>query len=249
VPQILIVDEHGVSRRGLRCLLEQRIRHARVWESADLATAFPLFQSEQFFDLVLINASNLDGHTRTTLIDTFGLPPTMRLAVLSALRCRTDVLTCLADGFHGFIDKQQADNEIVAAVTALIEGRIHVPTWVVDKEENGAPTDVVPPKQSTSLTPRQQSVLSLVAQGLSNKEIAHHLHISEGTTKIHTSALLKTLGVRNRAEAVAKAGFLLRKQPIQHEFEPAFAQLRSGPAAVAEPTTKLSNPKIRNFSN
>ena len=55
------------------------------------------------------------------------------------------------------------------------------------------------------LTPRQQSVLSLVAQGLSNKQIAYRLQISEGTAKIHTAALLRALGVRNRAEAAAKA--------------------------------------------
>ena len=60
------------------------------------------------------------------------------------------------------------------------------------------------------LTPRQREVLSHLALGMSNKEIARALHIAEATTKIHAAALLRTLGARNRTEAAFKAGRLIK---------------------------------------
>ena len=75
-------------------------------------------------------------------------------------------------------------------------------------------------KRLLKLTPRQREVLSHLALGMSNKEIARILHIAEATTKIHAAALLRTLGARNRTEAAFKVGRFVKlseKEAIRQE--------------------------------
>ena len=66
--------------------------------------------------------------------------------------------------------------------------------------------------QHSQLSVRQGQVLSLLVRGMTNKEIARALHIAEGTTRIHTAALLRALGVRNRTEAAFKAANLIENR-------------------------------------
>jgi DNA-binding NarL/FixJ family response regulator len=193
----------------------------QVHEASDLPEAIPLLRRENPFDLILVDADSLEGYTRASLERAHDLPASTRIAILSVAHSRDEVFNCLADGFHGLIDKHQLDDEIISSLKDIFDGRIHVPTWIGDGDpERLSKPNALSNTLHTVLTPRQQSVLSLVAKGLSNKEIAYQLHISEGTTKIHTAALLRALGVRNRAEAVAKAGALLRRAPTLHHSPP-----------------------------
>lgn len=208
--RILVVDKHGVYRKGLRSLIEASIPHSKVFEANDLAAASTVFESEKYFDLILIDFSELGGRSRKSLQDAFGLSPTTRFAVVSTSRARDDILSSLAAGFHGFVLKLQPDEDIIAAITDMLAGRIYVPRWLADSAEERHEFTSAPRIRDdiSALTPRQREVLSLVALGLSNKEIAYELHISEGTTKVHTAALLRALGARNRTEAVFKAANL-----------------------------------------
>lgn len=216
VARILIVDEHGVYRRGLRSLIESDIRQAHVLEAGDLASAYPiLFDREGPIDLTLIDFDCLPNHSLDWLRKVCDLTPATRFALLSASHIRADVLSCLAAGFHGFVHKLQSDTDLVASISDLLAGRIHVPAWVAGahdiKPELGA--------GSVVLTPRQGEVLALLALGRSTKEIAHELNISEGTTKIHTAAVLRSLGARNRTEAVFKAANLIASTDARRIFQ------------------------------
>ncbi|MDF3812606.1 MULTISPECIES: response regulator transcription factor [Rhodopseudomonas] len=203
--QFLIVDEYGVSRTGLRCLIERRIKDAKVDDTSSLISIIDLLEDNNPFDLMLIDFYSLVGYSRDSLARAFNIPKSTRMIVTSAVRSRENVLSCLAHGFHGFLDRLQPDHLLLSSLDEICEGRICVPPWIAEGE--AARDLLVTPEEyfAGSLTPRQRSVLSLIAQGLSNKEIAHLLHISEGTTKIHTAAMLRALGVRNRTEAAAKA--------------------------------------------
>ena len=128
------------------------------------------------------------------------------------------ILATLAAGFHGFISKRQSDTEILAAVKSILAGVIYVPTSFAKIGGGNALSSQFDretlPALSTEvdvlkLTKRQREVLTLLAGGLSNKEIARALHIAEATTKIHMAALLRGLGVRNRTEAAFKAANLV----------------------------------------
>ena len=90
-----------------------------------------------------------------------------------------------------------------------------VPRWIADGDDHSLeiPPSIKTRVKTPKLTRRQNEILPLIAQGMSNKEIATLLNIAEGTTKIHTAALLHALGARNRTEAAFIAAKLVR---IEH---------------------------------
>jgi DNA-binding NarL/FixJ family response regulator len=210
MPRILIFDKHGVYRSGLRCLIGEAIANAEVIEAADCNEASSQIRTG-CFDLVLVGTGRSDLGPLDFLKKWREVAPTTRFAVVSASNTRTDMLATLAAGFHGFISKHQPDTEILAAINDVLSGRIYVPSSVVETADycsSEAPVTSSIDAHILKLTKRQREVLSFLARGLSNKEIARTLGISEATTKIHLAALLRALGVRNRTEAAHKAGNL-----------------------------------------
>jgi DNA-binding NarL/FixJ family response regulator len=228
VSVILVVDEHGVYRTGLRELIETRVDQARVAE----VTSIERIEASECFDLILIDAGCLTQRSLGVLKQVHEANPATRFAVMSDSNIRADVLNCLCAGFHGFIHKLQSDNELVTAVNDLLSGRIYVPRWVAEGDDNKpeVPPSVNERIKRMRLTPRQREILPLLAQGMSNKEIARHLHIAEGTTKIHTAALLRALGARNRTEAAflsaTLVGSLFESRPSTRFNSDAVSRLR-----------------------
>jgi DNA-binding NarL/FixJ family response regulator len=149
--------------------------------------------------------------------------PATRFVIVSTSDTRADILATLAAGFHGFISKHQSDTAILAAVTSILAGRIYVPASFAKMGDGDALSSQFHgealPALSTEvdvlkLTKRQREVLTLLARGLSNKEIARALDIAEATTKIHMAALLRGLGARNRTEAAFKAANLAKSTEL-----------------------------------
>ena len=204
---ILVIDEHSVYRSGVRELIATRIQRARVVEAA----AFEWLETNQYFDLILVDEASLSHRLLDLLREVHELHPLTRFAVMSASNTRADVLNCLSAGFHGFVYKLQADEELLTAINDLLSGRIYVPKWLADGDDDRAerPPSINAQVDLPRLTRRQNEILPLIAQGMSNKEIASHLNIAEGTTKIHTAALLRALGARNRTEAAFLAAKLV----------------------------------------
>ena len=207
VHMILVIDEHSVYRSGIRALIEARVPHARVVE----ASQFESFAANQYFDLILIDSGSLSYRLLDVLKEVHELSSATRFAVTSTSNTRADVLSCLSAGFHGFVHKHQSDEELLTAINDLLSGRIYVPRWLADGDVDRAesPSSVNTQVEILKLTRRQNEILPLIAQGMSNKEIAAYLNIAEGTTKIHTAALLRALGARNRTEAAFKAAKLV----------------------------------------
>jgi DNA-binding NarL/FixJ family response regulator len=204
---ILVIDEHRVYRSGIRELIEATIQHAHVIDAPDLHS----FADSRCFDLILIDSGSLSCAVLDLLKKIHARYPTTHFAVMSSSNTRADVLNCLSGGFHGFVHKLQSDEELVTAINDLLSGRIYVPRWIADCDEE---TPKLAPSiniavQTLKLTRRQHEILPLIAQGMSNKEIASSLNIAEGTAKIHTAALLHALGARNRTEAAFMASKLV----------------------------------------
>ena len=216
--RILVVDEQAVYRVGLRELIAAKIPRVEVIEASSLVGALPCALRSNTFDLVLLgvdlsNSTSLDAlkAAREALAAT-------RFAIVSAAGTRADILASLAAGFHGFISKRQSDTDVLSAITDILSGRICVPASLAELGEGDAlssqsyretlPT-LLTEADIPKLTKRQREVLTLLARGLSNKEIARTLVIAEATTKIHLAALLRALGVRNRTEAAFKAADLV----------------------------------------
>ena len=210
---ILVVDDHGVYRAGLRGVLEARFPHSRVVEARTLSGV----GSNKLFDLILIDSGSLSYETLDLLAEFHEVRPATRVAVMLTSKARNDVLNYLSAGFHGVVHKLQSDEELLTAVSDLLSGRIYVPGWVADThdEDLDRPTHAHIQRETLKLTSRQNEVLNLLARGMSNKEIARELNIAEGTSKIHTAALLRALGARNRTEAAFMAAKLVRSNEME----------------------------------
>lgn len=128
--------------------------------------------------------------------------PDSKVAVVSGLEDRGEILAALAAGVHGYIPKSLSASEIAEAIKGILEGRIYVPNAIGNREPGAA---LEPPSSgSDKLTARQKEVLAELLKGRSSKEIARTLDIAEGTVKIHLAAIYRAIGVRTRAEAIAK---------------------------------------------
>jgi DNA-binding NarL/FixJ family response regulator len=240
VPRILVFDDHGVYRRGLCNLIGARIAHAEVIEVDSLTEALSQLGSDAF-DLVLagVNLSSLGQPD--FLKAARETAPATRFAILSATDARADILATLAAGYHGFISKRQPDTDILSAITDILSGRIYVPRSLAEaggaesrsRRSGGGAVNAASSKgELVGLTNRQSEVLSLLACGKSNKEIARALDIAEATTKIHMAGLLRALGVRNRTEAAYKAGKLVDRSGVPVPLHPTVR----GSAARGEPS-------------
>ena len=204
---ILVVDAHSVYRSGLRDVIETRFEQSRVVE----ASGFDGFDAGTNFDLILIDTGCLTHRSLGLLAEMHDIKPSTRIAVMSTSNTRADVLSCLSAGFHGFVPKLQSDEELLSAIGDLLSGRIYVPRWLADDDSDKPelPQVATFDLDALRLTRRQHEILPLLAQGMSNKEIARELSIAEGTSKIHTAALLRALGARNRTEAAFMAAKLV----------------------------------------
>ena len=221
MPRFLVCDGQSVYRIGLRDLIRAKIACAEVIDTSNLNDALSQIR-HSVFDLVLVgDRSGLEQ--LDSLKAAREASPVTRFAVVSASDTRADILATLSAGFHGFISKRQSDTEILAAVTDILAGRIYVPASFAKIGGGNALSSQFDgealPALSTEadvlkLTKRQREVLSLLARGLSNKEIARALDIAEATTKIHMAALLRGLSVRNRTEAAYKAANLINSTEL-----------------------------------
>jgi DNA-binding NarL/FixJ family response regulator len=209
LPIILVIDAQDVYRRGIKQLIENGIADARVID----ASALQYSHLQEKVDLVLIDLGSLDQRATDILNDANDRDPEIHHAVISASKSRSDVLSCLSAGFRGYVHKHQSDKEWISAISVLLSGRIYVPPWLARDQDVGIRFESAPPAnielETLKLTRRQTEILPLLAKGMSNKEIARELNIAEGTTKVHTTALLRALGARNRTEAAFFAAKLV----------------------------------------
>ena len=217
MPRILVLDEHTIYRTGLCSLICARVPCVEVIEANSLVQGLSQLRNS-IFDLVLVGVGLSSLGPLKAACEA---SPAIRFAIMSSSDTRTDILASLAAGFHGFISKHQSDTDILAAITDILSGRICVPSSLASslaEVGNGARRATLPTlstgADALKLTKRQREVLSLLARGRSNKEIARALEIAEATTKIHMAALVRALGVRNRTEAAFKAGNLINSTEL-----------------------------------
>ena len=201
----LIADDHELFRSGLKQLLVDVVGATEVREAETLDQAIDILTNEGAGDLVLVDLRmpGMNGaEALAALRDGF---PDAKIAVVSAWEERAEILAALSAGVHGYIPKSLPSTEIADAIRAVLDGRIYVPA-AIGRREPGAPLTSGGPIESghDKLTGRQKEVLNELLKGQASKEIARTLDIAEGTVKIHLAAIYRALGVRTRAEAIAR---------------------------------------------
>ncbi|RIX49121.1 MAG: DNA-binding response regulator [Rhodocyclales bacterium GT-UBC] len=204
--KLLVVEDHALVREGLVRLLGQIEEGTTVFESADFESALTVLDAEDEFDLVLLDLAlpGIDGFAGLDILRR--RYPAMPVAVVSAFDDTPTITRVMNLGASGFIPKAFSGEALLSAVREVLAGNIFRPSG-----QNGARLDdatPVPPAKvsvrpdEVGLTDRQAQVLCLMVRGLSNRDIAEQLSLSEGTVKIHATAVFKALGVTSRTQAL-----------------------------------------------
>lgn len=199
----LIADDHELFRSGLKQLLVDAVDAVDVREAETLDQAIEILTNEGAGDLVLVDMRmpGMSGaEALSALRDGF---PEAKVAVVSALEGRADIIGALGAGVHGYIPKSLPSAEIANAIRIVLEGGIYVPP-ALGRREPETMVRASEALEADKLTGRQREVLAELLKGRASKEIARTLDIAEGTVKIHLAAIYRALGVRTRAEAIAR---------------------------------------------
>lgn len=204
--KLLVVEDHALVREGLVRLLGQVEPGAQVQEGADFEAALNVLDNEGEFDLVLLDLAlpGIDGFAGLDILRR--RYPAMPVAVVSAFDDLPTITRVLHLGASGFIPKAFSGEALLSAVREVLAGNIFRPTGQSSSQLDDM-TPVPPSKSGVrpdeiGLTDRQGQVLALMVRGMSNRDIADQLGLSEGTVKIHATAVFKTLGVNSRTQAL-----------------------------------------------
>lgn len=206
---VLIADDHELFRDGLKLVLQNLAPGTRCLTAGDHREALDIAQSTPDLDLVLLDI-RMPGLPWEEALRTLHTDlPKVPVIILSALVDRPLITTAMRSGARGFIPKSSSSSVMIHAVNLVLSGGHYIPPLVLEDDAQPANVEVSPEAAAAaaaaSLTPRQMDVLRLVAKGLSNRDIAHALDLSEGTVKLHVTAILKALSVPNRTSAVIAA--------------------------------------------
>ncbi|MFE0461059.1 response regulator [Kitasatospora sp. NPDC058965] len=214
--RVMLVDDQELLRTGFRMVLASQADIEITAEAGDGAQAVEVLRHAQV-DVVLMDVRmpRLDGvqATRRICLDQDGLPlpDAPKVLILTTFDLDEYAFAALKAGASGFLLKDVPPPELVAAIRSVHAGdAVVAPTTTRRMIDRFA--DVLPVPRTTGgppalepLTEREREVFLLVAQGLSNGEIASTLTLSEATVKTHVGRILGKLGLRDRVQAVVLA--------------------------------------------
>lgn len=198
--RILIVDDHPVVRAGLRTLLDGRAELVVVAEAGDGESALRA-AADHRPDVVLCDlrlGPGIDGVAVTRALAASPVTPPA-VVILTTYDHDADIVRAVEAGAAGYLLKDAATDELVAAIVAAAAGETVLSPTMTARMIATIRT------RRAGLSDRELDVLRLVADGLSNREIAKTLFVSEATVKTHLNHAFGKLGVDSRTAAVAAA--------------------------------------------
>ena len=202
--RVLIVDDHTIVRKGIRALLAEIAGLEVVGEGADGLEAIAL-AARLNPDVILMDLGmpRLDGIEATRQIK--ARQPESRILVMTSFATDDKVLPAIKAGAQGYLLKESAPDDLVQAIRQIYRGESSLHPVIARKvlQEIAHPADR--PPTPNPLTEREDEVLLLVAQGLSNQDIAQKLYITDATVRTHVSNIMSKLYLANRVQAALYA--------------------------------------------
>ena len=249
--KVLLVDDHPLILSALQVVIQSVDHGVTVLGVDSAARARATLLDDPDFDLVLLDLALGDADGFDVLVEFRAAYPAVPVVVVSASERTSDVIRAIDSGAMGFVPKSSSHAELHEALRMIMSGSMYVPPSMLGLEfgrSRGGDTvpgvmrglgessaDVAPlgaaarPEahqrlpsiEDIGLTPRQAEVLGLLLQALPNKLIARQLNLSVETVKDHVAAVLRSLGVNTRTQAVmvvsqmtqGQGGFFTRKPP------------------------------------
>lgn len=196
--RIVLADDHAIVLEGLRALLDSERDMDVVAATTDGSDVMALVKRQKP-DVVVLDYE-LGGLRATDIIGSLrAMPNAPRVLVLTAYHDGETIRSVLESGAEGLALKTASPQQTLSAIRQVVEGQLVFPQaarrWI---EARGAR------HESPELTAREREVWALIAEGLSNVQIASRLSLSENTVKFHVQHLYQKLGVKNRTEAALR---------------------------------------------
>ena len=207
--RVLLIDDHALVRKGLEELLQSR--GIEVVGSAGSGEQGISLAKEKSPDIILLDIK-MPGMTGLETLEKLKAEGvTTPVLMLSMSRDEEDLARALREGAQGYLLKDMDPDELIPALNDAMTGKNVVAKELIASLTNiiqgkpAQPETIEPATPLSELTPREQEILAHIAEGESNKVIARHLGISDGTVKLHVKAILRKLGVHSRVEAAVIA--------------------------------------------
>ncbi|MDI9549587.1 MAG: response regulator transcription factor [Chloroflexota bacterium] len=200
----MIVDDHAIVRKGIRALLSESGGFEIVAEAAEGQEAVLAAEQTQpdviLMDLLMPGMDGIEATRRIT-----GSRPEARVLVLTSFAADNKLFPAIKAGALGYLLKDSSPEELVRAVRQVYRGEPALHPTIARKllQEVAQPADLQPAPEA--LTARELAVLRIIAQGMSNQEIADELMVSEATVRAHVSRILGKLHLASRTQAALYA--------------------------------------------
>ena len=212
---IVIADDHPLFRGALRQAIASVMPQARVVEASGIDDLNTTLTRERDADLILLDLTMPGVQGFSGLMSLRAQYPELPVVIVSATEEPTVIRRAMDFGASGFIPKSIDIDSIGGAIQTVLAGDTWTPPDVdLSASEDAETADLV--RRLGTLTPQQVRVLTMLSEGLLNKQIAYELGVSEATVKAHVSAILDKLGVDSRTQAViaaSKIGVTQRPSP------------------------------------
>lgn len=213
VIKVLVVDDHDIVREGLRRILEKRDDIELVGEAVSGEEAIDLVKKRNpdicLFDIQLPGMNGIELTARAKEIR-----PDCEVVVLTMFDDREVATQAIKAGAIGYLLKSSANDRLLDAIDAAHRGESLIAPPVARKlvevlaelpEEADSPDEVMRSEPYNRLTPREMEVLKLIAESLTNRDVARRLYISEHTVKAHVKAIFRKLQIDDRTQAIMMA--------------------------------------------
>lgn len=202
--KLLVIEDHAMVREALLQTLKGLDTEVVTVGAADADSALQMLGIYDDIDLVLLDLMLPDTSGMALLGVLRKRYPAIPVVILSALDDADTVDRALRQGAAGFVPKSSSTETMMGALREVLAGEIYVPQRLRERigRDRGRGRTAA---ERWGLTPGQTRVLELLAQGKTNRQIAEMLAVTEGTVKIHVSAILKAMKVVNRSQALLLA--------------------------------------------
>lgn len=227
--KILIADDHELFLKGLEFILQENLKNIQITTANSYTEIFQQLNQNDYFDLVITDLAMPGANWLTAITKIHETLPETPIIIISAVFDKEILKQTLDIGVAGYIPKTASNNLIISAINLVLAGGVYIPHELLYTAKdatslNEKQNDYITPLKNLekiSLTPtkspekrlteRQIDIVKCIAEGLSNKQIAYKLNLTEGTVKVHITVILKVLNVKNRTSAVieaAKRGYI-----------------------------------------
>lgn len=203
--KVLIVEDHALVREGLLLAMRGLEADTETLGAQDADEGLRLLETHADIDLVMLDLM-LPGTSGMAFLGAIRKRfPTIPVVILSALDDPDTASRAMRHGASGFVPKSSSTEILLSALRQVLDGEVYLPPDMREAMERSDGNRGRSLAERYGLTAAQMRVLELLTQGKTNRQIAEMLGVTEGTVKIHVSAIFKALNVSNRSQALLVA--------------------------------------------